>query len=96
MTPEVLDILSAVEELSKRLKEPVSEEMRAGGWREESALLIAGSLDKFATKIRLIDELPPMSERPWDMPRGLDSHGVHGGGPFDDLLALGHKLRQAP
>ncbi|NNN21348.1 MAG: hypothetical protein HKL80_05015 [Acidimicrobiales bacterium] len=82
--------------MSKRLKEPVSEEMRAGGWREESASQIAEWLDGFATKIRLIDELPPMSERPWDMARALDGQNIHGGGPFDDLLDLAHKLRLTP
>jgi hypothetical protein len=43
-----------------------------------------------------VDELPAMSERPWDVPRGLDSLGVHGGDPDDELLALGRALRQGP
>jgi hypothetical protein len=96
MDASVADILLDIQSLQQRLMGPVDSEMRAGGWREESASRMADALGRFASKIRLIDDLPPMSERPWDMPRGLDSHGVHGGGPYDDLIALGRKLRQAP
>jgi hypothetical protein len=96
MTPSVAEILQLVETLAQRLTEPITDDMRAGGWRDESALRMSEALDMFAAKIRLVDDLPPKSERPWDMIRGLDSHGIHGGGPYDELLALGSSLRQAP
>jgi hypothetical protein len=57
---------------------------------------MSGALEQPASGIRLIDDLPPKSERPWDMNRGLDSSDIHGAGPYDELLALGRSLRQAP
>jgi hypothetical protein len=96
MTPSVAEILQLVETMARRLKQPVDNEMRAGGWSDKSAVSMSDALDKFADKIRSADELPAMSERPWDMIRGLDSHGIHGAGPYDELLALGHSLRRAP
>ena len=96
MTTRAAETLQEIEQLRLRLMEPIDEEMRSGGWRQESATSMAGVLEELAAKIRLVGEIPPKSERPWDMIRGLDSLGIHGGGPFDDLLALGHKLREDP
>lgn len=96
MTPSAAEILEVVETLARRLTVPITDEMRAGGWRDESAISMSEALDRFAAKIRLVGDLPPKSERPWDMIRGLDSQGIRGGGPYDELLALGSSLRKAP
>lgn len=96
MTPEGQEVLDEIKRLQLRLESPIDEGMRAGGWRQESATKIISALGEFGKKIQLIGELPPMSERPWDMARGLDSHGVHGGGPFNELVEFGQKLRRLP
>jgi hypothetical protein len=96
MTPLVAEILQLVEALAHRLTEPIDDEMRACGWCDESAVRMSETLVKLAAKIRLVDDLPPKSERPWDMIRGLDSLGIHGSGPYDELLALGRSLRHVP
>ncbi|NNN22569.1 MAG: hypothetical protein HKL80_11290 [Acidimicrobiales bacterium] len=96
MSPEVTEILKTIEELSRRLREPIDDEMLTGGWSEQSAVALSEGLVKFAAKIKLVDHMPPKSERPWNMIRILDFNSVHGGGLFDDLLALGLKLRDMP
>jgi hypothetical protein len=96
MTTSVVKILPLVETLGRRLMEPADDEMRAVGWRDESSVTMTETLDKLAAKIRLVAELPAMSERPWDTPRGLDSLRIHGGDPYDEQLAFGRTLRQAP
>jgi hypothetical protein len=93
MTPEALEVLSTLKELNIRLTEPVNEEMRACGWRDDSPAMVAEILATFAAKVRIQGELPPKSERPWDMIRYLDHMGIRGGGPYADLLAFGRKLR---
>ena len=82
MAPSVGEILQIVETLAHGLTETIDDDMRAGGWRDESVLRMSGTLEELATEIRLVDDLPPKSERPWDMIRGLDSLGIHGGGPL--------------
>jgi hypothetical protein len=96
MTPLAAQVLQIVETLANRLTKPITEEMRAGGWRDESAHGMSEALDEFAAKIRIADDLPPSSERLRHMARGLDMWGIHGGGPYDELLALERSLEQAP
>jgi hypothetical protein len=76
--------------------ESVDDEMRAGGWRDESAVRMSETLVKLAAKIRLVDELPAVSERPWDMPRGLDPLGIHGGEPSGELLHSDARFGKLP
>lgn len=97
MSPEIRQILKRVRALSMRLKaQPVDDEMLKGGWHDWSARGVSDVLDNLAAQIEVADELPPRSERPWDMIRHLDSAGIHGGGPYHELLELGDELRLAP
>lgn len=96
MTPLAVQVRQIVETLANRLTEPVTEEMWAGGWRDESAHSMGEALDELAAKIRMADDIPPLSERPRHMARGLDMWEFHGGGPYDRLLVLGRSLEQAP
>jgi hypothetical protein len=96
MEPQVAEVLQKIEALKLRLREPIDKEMQAGGWREESARALAESLEELAAKTKATGELPPISERPRHMARGLDMWGIHYGGPYDDMVALGDLLGAIP
>lgn len=93
MEPQVAEVLQNIEALKLRLEQPIDDKMRAGGWQEESARALAETLEALAAKTRAAGELPPMSERPQHMARGLDMWGIHSGGPYEDMIALGEQLR---
>jgi len=92
---EAAAVIKRIDEFLVILSDPVSEELLADGWSEQSAADIRTRLSEFRDEVMRLGALPERSRRPLNMTRFLDACGVHRGEVLNQLTDFENELRRA-
>ena len=93
MTRETRTVVGKIDALVAALSSPLSDEMEDDGWNSESLRVATDRLEAFRAQIELLGDLPPRSEWPLNLVRGMDAWGVNQGSLLHDIAQFESYLR---